>query len=353
MDVAEQKVREFRATILRTYTLIAIAAGGGMVAVYLALGLSALAGWCAVYAGSNVLLYMTACRGLLSPEVCGHLLQALLTAILAVSLHLGGAMIAPWVLIAPIAAFPVVGPAGGAIWAVVALMAALAGLQASAAAQALAPAVIWSSAYLTTAFAVFMFSRCNEDKIRVIARLSHTDSLTGTFNRQMFEELASNVFNRARRAGEPLALMMIDIDHFKRFNDRYGHVEGDRALAAVATALRNTARRATDLVFRYGGEEFCIVSTMLDDDAAARLAQAVLDAVRGLGIRHEDAERGRLTVSVGLVHVSRTDQETVEAMLRNADSALYVAKRGGRDRVAAVSADSDDDAVLDGEPVGT
>lgn len=179
-------------------------------------------------------------------------------------------------------------------------------------------------AYLTITVGLCAFNRHNETNIRTIARLSHTDPLTGVYNRQLLEELSNSEFKRSLRAEEPLAIYMLDFVHCKKFNDRYAHVAGDSALAAVATVIRNSAWRASDLVFRYGGEEFCVVCSAIEEKDALTLAEAIVGGVHAAGIVHADGENGVLTISVD------TDAQRI---LESADVALYQAKQSGRNCV--------------------
>ena len=193
--------------------------------------------------------------------------------------------------------------------------------------------VMLMMAYPTLAYAMYVFTQSNEENIRTISRLSHTDSLTNTYNRQLFDELFVNMFNRARRGNEALAVYMIDIDHFKKYNDNYGHIAGDRALKQVAEVIRRSARRASDLVFRYGGEEFCVVSSGVSSNDAVFIAESIIDGVRDLETTHTSSEHGQLTVSIGLIHARGLDGFDTESLLKRADRALYTAKRRGRDRI--------------------
>lgn len=170
---------------------------------------------------------------------------------------------------------------------------------------------------------------------RELERHATTDALTGLANRRKLDEVLDAELARAGRTGEPLSLLLCDVDHFKRYNDAYGHGQGDACLAAVARALLEAARRPADLVARYGGEELAIVLPETTEEGAIRVADAVVAAVRALGIQHDDNDgRGTVTVSVGVASVvgAWTRGEIVDL----ADGALYQAKRGGRDRMVAV-----------------
>jgi len=174
---------------------------------------------------------------------------------------------------------------------------------------------------------VWTFER--QDTLRQLARI---DGLTGLANRRQFDEILQREWNRARRSGGELALLMIDIDHFKQLNDAFGHPEGDRCLRAVAQVLAASATRATEWVARYGGEEFVVVLAQDTAVAPRERAEALRVAVERLGLAA--AEPGAVvTVSVG-VAMCRPAGDDPAALLRAADAALYEAKRAGRNRVA-------------------
>lgn len=162
-----------------------------------------------------------------------------------------------------------------------------------------------------------------------LAELSHVDALTGVANRRLFDEVLRREAARARRYGGALALMMIDIDHFKRLNDQYGHPIGDARLREVAAVLAAHARRGTDLVARYGGEEFAVIMPGLHPREAADMAEQMRAAVEGQRL---PAPGGVVTVSIGLAHLLARDADPA-ALVDSADRALYDAKRGGRNRV--------------------
>ncbi len=165
-----------------------------------------------------------------------------------------------------------------------------------------------------------------------LARLSRIDPLTGLANRRQFDETLLNEWNRARRSGMPVALALVDIDHFKLLNDGLGHPVGDARLRAVAEALAASATRAGELVARYGGEEFAAILPGVDADAAAMLGERMRQAIAALGLA-SPAPGGIVTVSVGVAAmVPQAASEPVE-LLAMADSALYGAKRSGRNAV--------------------
>jgi diguanylate cyclase (GGDEF)-like protein len=171
--------------------------------------------------------------------------------------------------------------------------------------------------------------------LRQVEALSIRDSLTGLFNRRHFDEVAAVEVARARRGTMKLGLAIVDVDHFKAFNDRYGHHGGDETLRAVADALLGSLRRAGDQVFRIGGEEFAILADVQTTEQMSALAARLREAVRSLNRPHEGSPLGQVTISVGHTVVQAADWVDKETAYRRADEALYRAKAAGRDRVEA------------------
>ncbi len=172
-----------------------------------------------------------------------------------------------------------------------------------------------------------------EEANRQLAALSLTDGLTGLANRRHFDQLFAEEWFRARRSGLPMALLMADVDHFKNFNDRYGHQAGDECLKSVARVLQTSAQRAGDLAARYGGEEFALILPGTDAAAAQRLAESVRAAIEALAIPHESSPAGMVTVSIGVAAMAADTGQIGEHLLHSADKALYQAKHDGRNRV--------------------
>lgn len=174
----------------------------------------------------------------------------------------------------------------------------------------------------------------------LLQRLSVTDALTGVSNRRSFEDILVKELARARRAGDVVSLVMADIDHFKQFNDRYGHQRGDTCLCEVAKALGTPLKRTCDLLARYGGEEFVAVIPGTDLGGARRIAEMMHRAVADLHIPHEDSSAGgEVSVSFGVATHTPGNGLDATALVEAADKALYEAKAAGRNRI--VCADTD------------
>lgn len=168
-------------------------------------------------------------------------------------------------------------------------------------------------------------------------RLATTNSLTQLLNRRAFEQILDQEWRRARRAGTSLAVIMVDVDHFKLFNDFYGHLAGDECLRRIAGALRGCANRPGDAVARYGGEEFILLLPNADLDGAVQVAETMLQATRALEIPHEEAPlTGYVSISIGVAAGVVRDDVSATYLVSAADKALYEAKRAGRNRSACV-----------------
>ena len=172
---------------------------------------------------------------------------------------------------------------------------------------------------------------------RRLEELSRTDGLTGVANRRHFEDVYDREWRRATRVRGPIALLMIDIDEFKKYNDRYGHQGGDDCLKRVAETLKQSLIRASDMVARYGGEEFVVVLPGSDQQAAIVTAERLRQLIEKLGMPHEAATSGNrvVTISVGAAAYNPTAKDRAETLLSAADQALYGAKHGGRNRTCA------------------
>ncbi len=166
-----------------------------------------------------------------------------------------------------------------------------------------------------------------------LERLAHTDGLTGLDNHRRLRERLEEEVARAKRYGQPCSLLMIDVDHFKTYNDNHGHPAGDEVLHRIAHLLRQRLRKV-DVVARYGGEEFAAVLPSTSEEAAVGVAQELVTAVRAAPFDREEVQPGgRITISAGVAGC-RCDEEGATTLLARADRALYQAKAEGRNRVA-------------------
>ncbi len=161
------------------------------------------------------------------------------------------------------------------------------------------------------------------------AMLAHSDSLTGALNRSTFDESLDREINLNQRHGQDLTLMVVDIDHFKKVNDTFGHAAGDQVIKSVADVIRDSIR-TTDLLFRYGGEEFVVLLTNTECEMAYVIADRVLEAVRALDIEINE-ELLQLSVSIGMTCLNV--QDTRDSVFHRADQAMYHAKSAGRDQI--------------------
>lgn len=169
-----------------------------------------------------------------------------------------------------------------------------------------------------------------------LKELVRTDSLTDLLNRRAFDEAIETETRRSARAGTALSLLLVDVDHFKAYNDHYGHPAGDECLRLVSQHLKASLKRPTDLAARYGGEEFTAILPDTDAESAQKIAEAFRRALAESRLPHETIERGYVTASVGVATYppENLHRDPLE-LVRTADEALYRAKAAGRDRVVS------------------
>ena len=176
--------------------------------------------------------------------------------------------------------------------------------------------------------------RIAQDALRMaqaeLTHLAYRDTLTDLYNRRYFDEHFQREWERARRHAQPLSLLLLDLDHFKAYNDAYGHPAGDACLAQVAQLLTRCATRPADIIARLGGEEFGIVLPETDGASAEKVGQRIQSLLAGLSLPHAGAPDGKMTLSIGIAAIEHPEGPGSAELFEQADKALYEAKRRGR-----------------------
>lgn len=189
-----------------------------------------------------------------------------------------------------------------------------------------------------------------EAERRQLFELATRDGLTGVANRRSFDERLNVEWAHAMRSKRPISLIILDIDHFKQYNDTFGHGGGDTALKTVARTMAKCVMRRSDLFARYGGEEFAAILPATNSDAARRIGESMRAAVAALNMAHPENEGGIVTVSAGVATQYSDRDARLSAMCQAADDYLYRAKAAGRNRIESTVlgeiADSDDQRVI-------
>ena len=192
---------------------------------------------------------------------------------------------------------------------------------------------------LLEACAVHLGARIADQEMRLererLVEIASTDALTGLSNRRTFDETLAKEWARCARSQTPLSVLLLDVDFFKVYNDTYGHIAGDGCLRRIAKAIASCAKRPGDLACRYGGEEFVVVLPETTIDDAARIGEAICDAVRDANIPHQGSSLGYATVSVGCAGEIPERSGDPQTLTERADAQLYRAKEHGRNRVAS------------------
>jgi diguanylate cyclase (GGDEF)-like protein len=174
---------------------------------------------------------------------------------------------------------------------------------------------------------------CAMSQRRQLSTLAYTDKLTGVPNRRYFDEICASISDKTKNL-LPLSICMIDLDYFKKLNDRLGHLQGDRCLKLVGETIQRNLRGQSDIVARYGGEEFVLVLTGTDKNVALGVAERVREAIAALEHAHPGSPNGVVTASIGVADLVKSPVD-IEALMQAADQALYRAKAAGRNRVSA------------------
>ncbi|NJM52216.1 MAG: GGDEF domain-containing protein [Blastocatellia bacterium] len=180
--------------------------------------------------------------------------------------------------------------------------------------------------------------------------LANSDGLTKIGNRRRFEEFLANEWHRSVRFKTEISLILLDIDHFKLFNDTYGHLVGDECLQKVAEALAETIKRPTDLVARFGGEEFAIVLGGTDAEGALNIARQAMENIQNLNIPHNKSQTSEfLTISVGIATTFAKFEISESDLIKIADVALYQAKEKGRNQIVSFDSLNPKPSILEEE----
>lgn len=332
--MTRQSVQRFRAAVLRMYLRIAVIVTLPLSVLFFALGMTPDRGAFAFLFSLYVLWLQWRLRHLGEEALryAGWFVLAIL------GLMLYGTWISnaelrqeAWMMIFPIVFAPIVAARERIVWTMAGAVCIVAVMLLRPEIPTVVSTLIYVVAYLTLGFVTLMLVQHNEQNIERLAHLSIIDPLTRVYNRGYMKDVLAGEINRCRRNRQPLMVVMLDIDHFKKLNDDYGHMYGDNVLEQVATALKHAAQRAGDYVFRYGGEEFCILASGMTVEEAGLFADKLRGCVKALGVENRNAPQGRLTASAGYWWVADTGEVTPSMLLLNADNALYRAKEAGRD----------------------
>ena len=172
-----------------------------------------------------------------------------------------------------------------------------------------------------------------EELNKQLKTISITDSLTQIYNRRYFDLILANELNKAIRDKKSLAFAMIDIDNFKKYNDFYGHDEGDEALKSVAKELNKDLRRASDYVFRLGGEEFGVLTVGMEFEKAKLFFENLREKIEALDIEHEKNTPKKITISIGVCYLKENNSTEIKKLIKKADEMLYKSKENGRNQI--------------------
>jgi diguanylate cyclase (GGDEF)-like protein len=182
---------------------------------------------------------------------------------------------------------------------------------------------------------IFVLTRNIAATERRLIQFSTVDALTGVLNRRSFDQELELEWKRSMRSNRPLSLILIDVDHFKPYNDLYGHYEGDRCLKQVARVLAGVVYREEDIIARYGGEEFAVLLPNVGEDGAWEVAQRLRLTVYAEQIKHQCSTANEiLTISLGMVALTGEKNRPATDLIKMADEALYQSKKEGRNQVS-------------------
>jgi diguanylate cyclase (GGDEF)-like protein len=191
-----------------------------------------------------------------------------------------------------------------------------------------------------------------QERLSVAETMAHADALTGLFNRRSFDEALAEEWKRNTRSRSRIALLVIDVDYFKAYNDTFGHQTGDQALISIARCLKSIARRDEDIIARYGGEEFVALLPNCSAQNAANIAEETCKQISELAIAHPASPLGHVTVSIGIASLVPDLETKPEVLFEAADSNLYQAKHAGRNQIFIADMSGDDTMDQNNEVIG-
>ncbi len=299
--------------------------------------------WQLYAAGTACALYIPACALVtwgsygdsrrLDYFVRFFILASIVLMLVTISVQRLDVIVDPWILGCPVLAFALCKRQEAALWATLSLLGLLVVRQIAQHPTPLGSLLALALALITISAGLYRYSMHVDDIERLMVELGNMDSLTDTLNRRSFHEVLQTEFRRNLRQQISMTAIMVDVDHFKLYNDHYGHIHGDQILIGISESLKQSARRPGDFVFRYGGEEFCILCSGVDARQAAAFAETLRANVEGLALEHQACPTGKINVSIGYRHADSLVALTPEQLIEDADKALYLAKANGRNRV--------------------
>ena len=324
-----------RVRYLRIISILGFITATILVPMHILWGLDVLAIVCGTFAATCIFVIMMLQKRPDAAPILANLLvlATMLVAVGATFFQTADVMIDPWAVLFIAVAYALCERKTALKWSVVATVFMLSMRYFQAFSVSPLSTALLAMAMLVTSLVLYLYTDQIEINERLIVQLGNTDALTKTLNRHSLDDLLHTEFRRNARQGTSMTVFMLDVDSFKLYNDHYGHIHGDKVLVRIAEALKATAKRSGDYVFRYGGEEFLVLCSGLEQAQSAAFAERLRANVEILNIDHETSRLGKVSVSIGYQHADSLTGLTAESMIEAADKALYRAKANGRNRV--------------------
>jgi diguanylate cyclase (GGDEF)-like protein len=281
-------------------------------------------------------------------RLAGHLLSTSLIVLVIFRAYIAGGTDSPVLIIGiliPIAAVFILGRLAGMVYAACLSLAIIVFIvmrmqgyefpdsQLHGKAMGAMQSVVVIFVMSVSTWVALIYARHNESLTESLLEQTRRDHLTGIPNRRAFDYALQREIRRAHRQHNPMTLFMVDLDHFKGFNDLYGHHEGDQALIKVARIIQSCLRRPGDMVARYGGEEFTVILPDTRLPQAMQLAETMRHAVMGLNLENRESPQGIVTITLGISELNPDGDIRAEDLIKQADEALYTGKEAGRNQV--------------------